>query len=135
VLQKIKQNARVHTLFNTFCLLLRLIRVFNYFMNRKYERCLTELEALGIIPFCKSEVDKKSQTFKEMDEKVQKKISDILFVTMSTLYHLYTSKTAIPQDDISQKADSIMSFAGQLSNKISKDVNDNLLKFQTKMRK
>jgi len=120
VLQKIKQNSRVHTLFNTFCLLLRLIRVFNYFMNRKYERCLTELEALSIIPFCKSEVDKKSQAFKEMDEKVQKKISDILFVTMSTLYHLYTSKTAaISQEDISQKANSIMSFAGQVCYEVS----------------
>lgn len=135
IINKINQSTKLSSALRTFKILVKLTKVFDSFMNRNYERTLSELKELKIIPFELRELEEKVQKFKELDEKIQKKISDILFVAMSTLCHLYTSPKTYTSQQIKDMSNCIMSFAGENQNMISKDVNSHLITFQNRIGK
>ncbi|KAL9644584.1 hypothetical protein ABK040_015323 [Willaertia magna] len=133
ILHKVK-SSKISNLYETFCLLLRLYEVFDLFTNRNYEQALKNLRELNVIPFDEKEVEGKSQKFKELDERIQRKISDILFVAMSILSHLYQIGSKVnPPQELAKMSRAVMTFAGFHQPQISVQVYETLIKYQNKM--
>jgi nuclear pore complex protein Nup93 len=136
---KMKEEDRRH--FDTFSMLLRLVSFFNLFRAEKYNEAYDLISNIGIIPFQKERIDTAVYQFNNLDDTIQRKMSDIITASMTILCNLYQQEktrasglaTTHRLQELRHRANTVLSFAGYIQNYVSSDSYGKLIKLNVAM--
>ncbi|KAL0482088.1 nuclear pore complex protein Nup93 [Acrasis kona] len=126
-------KSLVKSEYETFEQLCKLTTFFDLIRESKWSKALEMMTSLRIVPLGYGGAP--ARDFKKLDATIQARISDLMNATMIAIYNEYHESKRrgadrVELDDLREKANAVLAFAGMIQECVSRDVYARLMRMQ-----
>ena len=123
----------------TFAMLLRLVEFFSVHSQGRFEEALAVLDQTGLLPTSgdASEIERKVEAFKRLEEGVRRNTGAVLLAAMTALYRLYEEGKASAGGEslarLAARGRALITFSSMIEYRLPADVNSRLVRLSVFM--